>query len=1330
MNAIKKLDIATLALNSAKALEASLKWEIADAVDAASEARDAFKTAQRSPTLHILAKAQLALDWKEAALDAAIRRRDAAIGARVRAETSVEYWEVLAVGERAQVAKDEARAEAKAAAKARAKELWAEAQAARTKRREARRSKIWTSYPPLLEVVEWLLPHLTTKPVMDGVVEVRNLRAEVVAAASTNTKEGLEARQVNSCISRVVDLVRVYRVVKPLLTSMDTAEAGAAKAVVAAVAASYAALVKYDQKAYNLVLNGLGEAAGHPCLEIAAEAIVVLGKLKAAVNDRGWSTVSQGFQAKVVYGTVLLSVGDIGTSMTTTTFCDLMKIAERVVVVDVKRECQRHLHLLERVVMARRAGIHLKGMVENTKVWSVIDCPVGGNTRAGNFTAASVVKAPMANPWLASVLHAADLFAHIDSDAYGTHGYVSKYSEVFRTSAFIDAVVTKDGQVHVETYEPISKVAIRTAKQDKPEEVGFRTTSDFVVVSAPTSLLEAVKAGTATAEECETVNALIASFLGGCGASAGVFRKNFGTHRQVGAGIGGLGQKVVVGDGMKVLAPMFRHLLLEASPRPTVVIGLSSVKSATAKAALVWEPIELENGVNILCASVQNVDVCITESAATNAWEKVPASAEGDAGHLAATVKRVSGVKAPTLMMAAYAKVMETGLSLAEVLLEMQASGEIRRKNLSAKFNTQMLQSTRTYLGAEQVDALLKGAMAGPKGSKAVRDINMVMDLVHGRIDPNNIHDVTLDVLVGRMVSAVYEAGQSFDKEWSINQHGSVVVAVLGTLVKRGKDWVRIVGTHDTAGVLFPAGKSLATSYESTGVASFREVNGLLAELMEALWHYVSRSVGLDADEAVEKGISSAEEGLSFKMIREARDQVAGKALARVQTYGSSLLLCTSADLAPNEVDSHVIRTHMGFAEKAYNEAMGVVLAKSPTILAHQVRRVVVRELDVVLGRTEERAKMEALLDGTCGYVAADATVLNGDDADGDSFAAYILPASCMLKGALGETTYVDPSNPTLNCMASHAVEHYINEETGLFVGSPRTLVKNVFTCAEIEAQVLEAAAQKAKVAEYTASQMSVQLQEVLVEADIVAFLQDGKNYPAMWDSATFDVVQQMDLNALARNIRLTGECVLGNAVQLDAMNNIKGEDGEKLLEMAQVLSPRRLRTLAKRYTPADDICQDITLLKEFQQRDLEKKFSKRGAVATPEQVAKYLNDQAHASLMKGMTQVASLFALYNVDFSYRGMNLDMIHLDDEVQVRLLVAGALVWAYARVGNRNEGAMCLESVIMKDVGVFANRRSVADLENLVRVTEASGVSVVSYDCVEAQLVAMAEHYRAL
>ena len=153
-------------------------------------------------------------------------------------------------------------------------------------------------------------------------------------------------------------------------------------------------------------------------------------------------------------------------------------------------------------------------------------------------------------------------------------------------------------------------------------------------------------------------------------------------------------------------------------------------------------------------------------------------------------------------------------------------------------------------------------------------------------------------------------------------------------------------------------------------------------------------------------------------------------------------------------------------------------------------------------------------------------------------------------------------------------------------------------------------------------------------------------------------------------------------------------------------------------------------MLKEFQQRDIEKLFVRSGKSATPEQVAKYLNGQTRKSLVRGMTQVASLFALYGVDLSYRDVNLDLLQLSDEVQVRLLIAGALVWAYARVGSRNEGAMCLESVVMKDVGQFASRRSVADLENLVRVPEAAGVKVVSYDCVEAQLVAMAEHYRAL
>lgn len=1325
MNAIKKLDLAKLTLAKAEALESSLEGLLGGLEYRAEEARKGFSVAQRSPDFLGLAKAQLEVNWREEAVVLAVIRRDKAIRARIRAEVSVKYWEEVV----AQLGRVEAKEAARLAAKALKAQRIQEAAKDMAARRKARYSRRIKTFPQRKEVVSVFLPLLGGKEVKDGRAEVRELRASVVEAAAANTKEGHAFRQVNSCISRLSEMVEVLDVVKPLFKSSDKMEAGAACAVMAALAASYANMTKWDA-AYPSVSGGTGEAAGHPLLAEATVAIETLRKLKETVFNRGWSTQVGDFSANVWFGVVKLSLGTVHASMRASQFCDLMKIQERCVIVDAGKEKLRHFHALERVIMAHRGGIGLKGMLENSKVWSVIDCPIGGNTRGGNFTAARVVKAPMESIWLQGVLNAQGLHAHVDSDAYQAHGYVSKYSEVFRESAFVTSVANVDGETFVHTKEGLSKIAIRTAKQDKPEGFGFRTKCDFVVVSAPKELYEKSLDGTATQEESETVAALIDSFLGGGGAAEGVYRSKFGMHRQVGAEVGGLGQKVVVGAGYVVLDPMFHHLLLANSERPTTVIGLSSVKSAEAKANLNWEPMVLENGVSILYAHVLDVDVCITESSATNAWEKVPAELAGDEGQLAATVKRVNGVKAPTLMIQVYTKMEETGLSLAEVLLEMQASGEIRRKNLSAKFNAQMLQSTRTYSGADQVEALLQAAMMGPKGLKSVRDLNVVMDLVHDRIDPSIIHEVQLDRLVARMLNAVEESNGSLDKEWSINQHGSVVLAVVGELAKTGKEWVRIVGTHGGKGVLFPAGQSLVTSYEGSQHASIFTVKGLLAELMEVLWHYITRSADLLAEDAVDKVISSAEEGVTMKALCEVRDQVAGKALARVQTFGSSLLLCTSAHLASNEVYSNVIRSQMSKAEVAYNEEMGVLLAKSPTIMAHQVRRVVVRELDVEMNWTEERAKIEALLDGTGGYVAADATVLNGDDADGDRFAAYVLPASCFLPGALGKTCYMDPSDPQVNCMASHAVEHFLNEERSLFVGAPRTLVENVFSCADIQAQVLEAAIQKSKVAEYSASLMSVQMQEVLVEADIVAFLQDGKNYPASWDGETFDIVQTLNLPNLAKSFRLIGECVLGTSIQLNAMNNIKGEDGKELLEMAKMLSPRRLRSLAKVYTVNDDVCQDITLLKEFQQRDIEKLFVRSGKTATPEQVAKYLNGQTKKSLVRGMTQVASLFDLYNVDLAYRGVNLDLLQLSDEVQVRLLIAGALVWAYARVGSRNEGAMCLESVIMKDVGVFANRRSVADLENLVRVTEASGVKVVSYDCVEAQLVAMAEHYRAL
>ena len=235
--------------------------------------------------------------------------------------------------------------------------------------------------------------------------------------------------------------------------------------------------------------------------------------------------------------------------------------------------------------------------------------------------------------------------ACLSVDGYGKQGYVVHSDAVLpKDSIFAVATVNSDNVVGVTTTESPAKVCARTSKQIRVGKAGvYSTTVTVVVVALPPELQQRVAAGTATVDELAAIDALYNSFGIGCaGGSKRFLARCGGVHRAVGSDL--LGQKAVVAEGNVVVHPMVINAVKAAgyyNKDTDIICGLSSVKSAEAKAALAWKH-TVVNGVTFLVAKVTGVDHAVTESAAALRFENTQIADYSLAGFIAAAEAKVT----------------------------------------------------------------------------------------------------------------------------------------------------------------------------------------------------------------------------------------------------------------------------------------------------------------------------------------------------------------------------------------------------------------------------------------------------------------------------------------------------------------------------------------------------------------------------------------------------------------------------------------------------------------------------------------------------------------
>ncbi len=1192
----------------------------------------------------------------------------------------------------------------------------------------------------------------------DGMAELEALVLEVLKIKANNTKEEADARLEFGVVNQIVNLGKFLHAI---IECGKTAPADDKAELYAEMKAVTIAFIKMRSKAdkgetpslavFADIAKGTWEYKDKTVEEAVYKFFTGLTEMAGKLKDRkDISNVHGEFEAKATGSNVTLTFQGFKVSLNVKEFCDMMKVQERAFFVDKDLMEQRHFTVLQRVVCLKSAMIDLHGLLENNKAIQVVHVKKGGKKAAsfGDEDKISIIKKPIQDSaasktesdiWLEDLLTSRGMMAFGDSELYAKHGYVQPADSYLKDVNIFGGGCQTAG--YVQSFESIAKMVVREAKHAKAKETVHTTKMDFVVVGLDKDLLDRVRNPQAKVSQAErdTVAALVASFAAGCGGANKIARVRYGTHRQVGQHA--LGQKVVIGDMDLVVHPLFRDLGLADSDRPTCIIGFGSVKAAQVKASAgSFETHTLPNGVSVRVGYYQDVDTVITESAMTNAWQYTPENLMGFEAFESSFSKRVTDIRKSTLMKRVYEEVEASGKTAPEVIQELRDKGTIERKPLATRFNAQSLLHIRTQYGKQQADAVIKAAFRSNKGNAHARKVLMTLDLVNGAIPEAEILEVSLKELALGLIEGVFESAGTCTRSWSIKQDKRLLVSMLQMLVQDDKQWVRITG--GTNSVLIPAGEKLMASLSPTDHAGYAYVEGLFGTLLESLWWFVSRTSGLEQDEfnAAAFSVSEGEEKTFFSKMSQARDKMlAGKELARIPTYGSTLLVCSSYALASNEMFAHSMRHSLTQAERDYNEVCGILSSKSPNIIACQARRVVFKDLVVSIRLTVEEAKIAAILDGTSGYVNAKATVNNGDDADGDKQAYLVLPISAFLVGRLAELKYLNPTLHKNNPTAIWSAEHTASEIEGLFVPTNiKPAVLKMYTYAEVNDALIKAGSEKEKVARYSASQMRVQEAEILVQDKLVEYFQAALTA----DSLVPQLVKQfakkaltgVDLRDLAKTVATFGTHIQGGiGIQVESMDQIKQASGQvSEVVLAEMLSPTRLVSLVP--ATEESVLED-RLLKSERMLDRIAAAGLSVETAPKDRLVVLVNNEKNRLRADGTDKLGSaLVENFRIAWDYQGL-ANTLGVDTKKAVNLhmfarVIAGALMWAHAHVGLRMQKEVSIACEIMREanptVGNFTSRRQ-GCLETLL---SNNTKTVAIHDCIQQQIVDAAAEYEPL
>lgn len=834
---------------------------------------------------------------------------------------------------------------------------------------------------------------------------------------------------------------------------------------------------------------------------------------------------------------------------------DCLQVADRLIVVkdngiDTSYTLlDRAMLMAEAVRVARsEGGLVVSGLKANAKHYLPVRVGAKGAELAldiwDGYTSQNEAKP------VAKALVEAGFMPSANVEAAAKHGYVQKVDSLVAdgTSPTRLAELVRDAAgkvVGLRSTDSAEKALTRVAKQHKG---GLYSTNMRVLVISADQSMANKRLG----------NQLVASALAGCGGFNTFGWNRFGCVRVVGFDI--LGQKTVVGQMERVFHPNLlsgagiQSVLMASKFEPLLVVTLPAVKSKLAKAAMGWQEDKVKGGV-VKYAILDNVDVAITEFYSGGLFEVVNEELQGVEAVVESFHRRTFGRTTPAVsQMLAEELGRRQWASVAEVLLDLEAKGTLRRRDTSAKLNLQMLQSLYSEIGPKALLKLLRAIRRAPQARAGRADLELVYQVVTDSVKESEVATVKLDAVLNLIHSAIIQSGVA-EEQFSQFQHLGVVSALLSALLDHGKRWVRIVDGNQS--VLLPSGAKLAREVKlGVGMAVKAELSGYTADVLRAMW--VATQAGQDR--------TDNHRAVTMANLVDARDKVLGKGLANIRAFGLNGPLLSSWELKYNQVASPSLEAAEAAAEDFYGHQVVGVYGKPPQTMAQAAA-----SLHVVNRGSFSDA--DAILMGTAMYLSAYFIVGRQDDVDGDRATVVFAPKHAVP----AKLAKANPLNPTTN-PTWKASKDFLQEEADSCFIKPDAPVAKLYSVDDMIVALNNQRAAKGNVGLFTSFQQTVQSNVDYAVEGVVRALTSGDVMTQSAKAMSGAITTLASLKAAkvavapAKADKLARQFVLnvviptmGGAMQSDAMDRIKRDNSEQIKQLARILSPREA---ARVYVP------------------------------------------------------------------------------------------------------------------------------------------------------------------
>lgn len=834
---------------------------------------------------------------------------------------------------------------------------------------------------------------------------------------------------------------------------------------------------------------------------------------------------------------------------------ECLQVADRIIVVkdggiDTSYTVLDRAMLMAEAVRAARTegGLVVTGLKANAKHHLPVRVGAKGAELALDIWDGYTTHAE-AKP-VAKALVGAGFMPSANVEAAAKHGYVQKVDSLVAdgTSPTRLAELVRDAAgkvIGLRSTDSAEKALTRVAKQHKS---GLYSTNMRVLVISADKSMAKKRLG----------NQLVASALAGCGGFNTFGWNRFGCVRVVGFDI--LAPKTVVGQMERVLHPNLlsgsgvQSVLAASKFEPLLVVTLPAVKSKLAKAALDWQEDKVKGGV-VKYAVLDNVDVAITEFYSGGLFEVVNEELQGLEAVVESFNRRVFGRTTPAVsQMLAEELGRRQWASVAEVLLDLEAKGTLRRRDTSAKLNLQMLQSLYSEIGPKALLKLLRAIRRAPQARAGRADLELVYQVVTDSVKESEVATVELCDVLNMIHNAIIQSGVA-EEQFSQFQHLGVVSALLSALLDHGKRWVRIV--NGSQSVLMPSGAKLAREVTlGVGMAVKAELSGYTADVLRALW--VAAQAGQDR--------TDDHRAVTMANLVSARDSVLGKGLANIRAFGLNGPLLSSWELKYNEVASPSLELAEAEAETFYGHSVVGVYGKPPQTMAQAAA-----SLHVV--HRGSFSDTDAILMGTAMYLSVYFIVGRQDDVDGDRATVVFAPKFAVPT----KLAKANPLNPTTNPTWKASKDFLQEEADGCFI-KPDAPVAKLYSVDDMIVALNNQRAAKGNVGLFTSFQQTVQSNMDYAVDGVVRALTSGDvmtmNAKAMCGAITTLASLKAAKVAVdpAKAAKLARQFVLnvvipamGGAMQSDAMDRMKRDNSKQIKQLARLLSPREA---ARVYVP------------------------------------------------------------------------------------------------------------------------------------------------------------------